>query len=79
MPVDARLGKMLIMAALLRCVDPALTVAAYLSGRSPLSSPPDKRQVASAVHRKIAPEFLSDHLTVVKAFNQWATVLATAG
>ena len=39
LPVDARLGKLLVMAALMGCLAPALTVAACLSHKSPFSAP----------------------------------------
>ena len=39
LPVDARLGKLLVMAALLGCLAPALTVAACLSHKSPFAAP----------------------------------------
>jgi HrpA-like RNA helicase len=35
LPVDVRLGKMLILAAMFRCLDPVLTVTASLSCKSP--------------------------------------------
>jgi HrpA-like RNA helicase len=34
MPVDVRIGRMLITASLLNCLEPALTVAAALAGKS---------------------------------------------
>lgn len=47
MPVDPRVGKMLVVGALLRCVGPVLTIAAAMAhGRSIFFSPPDKRQEA---------------------------------
>jgi HrpA-like RNA helicase len=49
LPLDVRLGKMLVLAALLRCLDPVLTVAAALSGsKSPLLNPLGKEQEARA-------------------------------
>jgi ATP-dependent RNA helicase DHX36 len=45
LPVDPKLGKMLIMGAVFRCIDPILTVVAGLSARDPFLLPQDKRDV----------------------------------
>jgi hypothetical protein len=51
LPVDVRLGKMLVYASLLQVIEPALTIAAYLSCRSsPFMSPLAQRDVARRVH-----------------------------
>lgn len=71
MPVDARVGKMLIFACMLKCLDPLLTIAACLSGRSPFMSPMDKREEASAARAKLAGNSKSDHMAVVAAYNGW--------
>lgn len=48
MPVDPRVGKMLVVGALLRCAGPVLTIAAAMAhGRSIFFSPPDRRQEAN--------------------------------
>ena len=39
LPTDVHLGKFLLMATLFHCLDPALTVAAALSSKSPFISP----------------------------------------
>jgi len=70
LPVDVRVGKMLLYGAMFRCVDPVLTVAAALSGRSPFLSPMDKRDEANESKRKFA-RGNSDHLTVVHAYDEW--------
>ena len=45
MPLDPRVGKMLVFGALLRCASPVLTVAAAMGhGRQIFFSPADKRQ-----------------------------------
>jgi HrpA-like RNA helicase len=50
MPCDVRLGKMLVYASLVGVLEPALTIAAYLSGKSPFLSPIDKRDEAKRIH-----------------------------
>ena len=39
LPVDVRIGKLIILGVLLQCADPALTLAAALSMRSPFVAP----------------------------------------
>ena len=60
MPVDIRIGKMLITASLLNCIEPALTVAAALAGKSPFTSPPDKNRKMDAARA---------HLSFTSSFN----------
>ena len=70
LPVDPRVGKMMIYGALFNCVDPALTIAAAMSARNPFMSPFDKREEADARRKEFSTEG-SDHLTTLKAFNDW--------
>ena len=57
MPVDVRIGKMLLTASLLGCLEPALTVAAALAGKSPFFDPPNNREEAYRAHSS----FTSSH------------------
>ncbi|EOD31220.1 hypothetical protein EMIHUDRAFT_423891 [Emiliania huxleyi CCMP1516] len=59
MPLDVRVGKMVLYGALLGCIDPMLTIAAALSTRrSPFLAPFEQRQAgrrrrgAQALHRR---------------------------
>ncbi|KAJ3255633.1 hypothetical protein HK103_006158 [Boothiomyces macroporosus] len=70
-PADVKIAKMLIYSSIFNCVDPILTIAASLSGKSPFNSPMDKREEAAQVQRKFATQ-KSDHLMVVSAFDEWA-------
>jgi HrpA-like RNA helicase len=45
-PVDLRLGKMLVLASIFRCLDPILTVVAILSSKPFFLNPMDKREEA---------------------------------
>ena len=69
LPVDVRVGKMLLYGAVLGAW-PVLTIAAVLGGRSPFVAPLDKRDDADAAKRMFA-EDQSDHLTNLNAFNAW--------
>lgn len=65
MPVDVRIGKMLLTASLLGCLEPALTVAAALAGKSPFFNPPNNREEANRAHSA----FTSSHSIRVVAAN----------
>lgn len=49
LPVDPKLGKMLIMGAIFRCFDPILTIVAGLSVRDPFLLPQEKKNVSTKV------------------------------
>ena len=46
LPVDARVGKLLLLAASLGCLAPALTIAASLSYKAPFSASWDLQDAA---------------------------------
>ncbi|MCI17369.1 ATP-dependent RNA helicase DHX36-like, partial [Trifolium medium] len=46
LPVEPKLGKMLILGAIFNCLDPILTVVAGLSVRDPFVVPADKKDVS---------------------------------
>ena len=70
LPVDPRVGKMMIYGALFGCIDPALTIAASMSARNPFVAPFDKRDEADAVRKQFAADG-SDHLAILVAFTKW--------
>lgn len=47
LPVEPKLGKMLILGAIFNCLDPIMTVVAGLSVRDPFLMPFDKKDVCS--------------------------------
>lgn len=53
LPVDPKLGKMLIMGAVFHCFDPVLTVVSGLSVRDPFLLPQDKKDVSLLNNSKI--------------------------
>lgn len=79
LPMDVRLGKMLVFAALLRCLDPVLTIAAALGGsKSPLLTPIGKEQESRAAHSRFEVR-QSDFLTLVNVFEQFRKASRAAG
>lgn len=47
LPVEPKLGKMLILGAIFNCLDPIMTVVAGLSVRDPFLMPFEKKDVSS--------------------------------
>ncbi|KAJ2999407.1 hypothetical protein HDV02_003025 [Globomyces sp. JEL0801] len=70
-PTDIRIAKMLVYGAIFHCIDPILTVAACMSGKSPFNSPMDKRDEASEAQAQFS-QFKSDHLMACKAYKEWS-------
>jgi len=54
LPVDARLGKLLLLGCSFRAIDQALTISSALAARSPFLSPLDARDAADASKRGFA-------------------------
>lgn len=67
LPVDVRIGKLMLYGAIFQCLDSVLTIAACLSNKSPFISPLNKRDEADKCKRQFALDH-SDHLTVLNAY-----------
>ncbi|KAL0406692.1 UNVERIFIED_CONTAM: DExH-box ATP-dependent RNA helicase DExH3 [Sesamum latifolium] len=71
LPVDPKLGKMLIMGAIMRCFDPILTIVAGLSVRDPFLLPQDKKDLAGTAKSRFSAKDYSDHMALVRAYEGW--------
>ncbi|XP_077247716.1 DEA(D/H)-box RNA helicase family protein [Tasmannia lanceolata] len=71
LPVDPKLGKMLIMGAVFRCLDPILTVVSGLSVRDPFLLPQDKKDLAGTAKSRFSAKDYSDHMALVRAYEGW--------
>ncbi|XP_012273815.1 probable ATP-dependent RNA helicase YTHDC2 [Orussus abietinus] len=73
LPVEPRLGKMLLYAVVLKCLDPILTIVCSLAYRDPfvLPSQPSEKRAAMAARKKFASGTYSDHMAVLRAFQSW--------
>ena len=71
LPLDARLGKMLIFASIFKCLDPVLTIAATMSVKSPFVAPMSKQEQADKAKRRFAREELSDHFAWWHAYDEF--------
>lgn len=62
MPIDPQMGKMILISALFRCLDPITSVAAALSYKSPFYTPMDKEQRVDEAKRRLSQNMRSDHI-----------------
>ena len=70
LPVAPRIGKCMLVACIFSCLDPVCTIAACMSERNPFVAPLDKREQADEARRAFGV-LNSDHLTMLKAYNEW--------
>nr|XP_026494581.1 putative ATP-dependent RNA helicase DHX57 [Vanessa tameamea] len=77
LPVDVRIGKLMLFGAIFCCVDSALTMAAFLSHKSPFLSPFGKKSEADAKRREFACSN-SDQLTTLRAYRKWQEILKSS-
>jgi ATP-dependent RNA helicase HrpA len=78
LPVDPRLGRMLLAAARQRCLAQMLVIAAFLETQDPRERPADRQQQADEQHARFA-DGRSDFLTVLnlwRAFGEQAAALS---
>ncbi|XP_027913993.1 DExH-box ATP-dependent RNA helicase DExH5, mitochondrial-like [Vigna unguiculata] len=70
LPMEPKLGKMLIFGVIFNCLDPILTIVAGLSVRDPFLTPSDKKDLAQAAKSQFSHDY-SDHLAIVRAYDNW--------
>ena len=70
LPVDPRIGKMILTADRENCLAEMLVIASALEVQSPCVRPPDKRQAADTAHEKWANE-KSDFLSMLNLWDFW--------
>jgi len=68
--MDVHLGKFIIVAAIFRCLDPALTIAATLNAKSPFITPFGFEAQADSAKKGFATGN-SDFLTIANVFASW--------
>ncbi|KAJ1345206.1 hypothetical protein BSLG_000720 [Batrachochytrium salamandrivorans] len=75
LPLDVRLGKMLLFALFFNCLEPVLTICAVLSlGKSPFLSPIGQKGQASEVHDAFR-RANSDLLSYAYVFDRWLSIV----
>ena len=78
LPVDPRLGRMLLAASHLNCLAEMLIITAFLEAQDPRERPTDAQQQAGEKHAQFADE-RSDFITVLnlwRSFNEQAAALS---
>lgn len=72
LPVDAQLGKCIIYAILLQCVDPIVTIVSALSVKDPFNLPMgDEGRRIQAIKMNFARGSFSDHVMLLNTYNEW--------
>jgi ATP-dependent RNA helicase DHX36 len=80
LPVEPRIGKMMIYGSLFGCIGPALTMAASMSSRSPFVAPFNQRDASDKAREQFCQkDENSDHLVVVNAFDEWLSIRLKRG
>ncbi|NWI53620.1 YTDC2 helicase, partial [Calyptomena viridis] len=72
-PVEPHLGKMVLYAVVLKCLDPVLTIACALACGAPfvLPSVASHRRAALLCRKRFAAGTFSDHMALLRAFQAW--------
>jgi ATP-dependent RNA helicase DHX29 len=78
LPLDAHLGKLVLLASTFACVDVAITIAAIVSSKSPFLTPFGAKQRAD-IARLAFKKGDSDLLTTYNAYRAWKAVCTTPG
>ncbi|KAL7835114.1 hypothetical protein SRHO_G00293610 [Serrasalmus rhombeus] len=73
LPVEPHLGKMVLCAVVLKCLDPILTIACTLAYRDPFVLPAQGSQKRAAMlcRKRFAANTFSDHMALLRAFQAW--------
>lgn len=72
MPIDCLLGKAILYALFLRCLDPVLTIVSALSLRDPFLLPiASNRDGVDKIKREFSENSLSDHKMLYHTYQQW--------
>lgn len=70
LPVNVKIGKMLIFGAIFGCLEPIATIAAAMSEKSPFATPMSRKEEANLAKSALAVAN-SDHMTIYKAYLGW--------
>ncbi|KAM9338343.1 3'-5' RNA helicase YTHDC2 [Symphorus nematophorus] len=73
LPVEPHLGKMVLCAVVLKCLDPILTIACTLAYRDPFVLPAQGSQKRAALNcrKRFSSSSFSDHMALLRAFQAW--------
>jgi small subunit ribosomal protein S24e len=72
LPVETQMGRLVLYGSFFRCLDQALSLAAILTNRDPFISPMHLKEQSRQVKNSWSPpEFRSDALATLRAYNAW--------
>ncbi|XP_056393423.1 3'-5' RNA helicase YTHDC2 [Hyla sarda] len=73
LPVEPHIGKMVLCAVVLKCLDPILTIACTLAYRDPFVLPTQASQKRAAMlcRKRFTAGTFSDHMALLRAFQAW--------
>nr|XP_014346728.1 PREDICTED: probable ATP-dependent RNA helicase YTHDC2 isoform X2 [Latimeria chalumnae] len=73
LPVEPHLGKMVLCAVVLKCLDPILTIACTLAYRDPfvLPSQASQKRASMLCRKRFTAGTFSDHMALLRAFQAW--------
>lgn len=73
LPIEPHLGKVVLHAVVMKCLDPILTIVCSLTYKDPFLMPPDMmtKKEAQNAKQKLSCNSLSDHMTMLRAFQSW--------
>ncbi|XP_018589914.1 3'-5' RNA helicase YTHDC2 isoform X2 [Scleropages formosus] len=73
LPIEPRLGKMVLCAVVLKCLDPILTIACTLAHGEPFVLPTQAshRRAAMLCRKRFTAASFSDHMALLRAFQAW--------
>ncbi|XP_063383096.1 3'-5' RNA helicase YTHDC2-like [Cydia fagiglandana] len=76
--VEPKLGKMLLYACVMKCLDPILTIVCSLANKEPfqISMNPENRKRGSMARKEFAADCYSDHMALLRAFQAWQSARA---
>ncbi|KAG7300118.1 hypothetical protein JYU34_015660 [Plutella xylostella] len=76
--VEPKLGKMLLYACVMKCLDPILTIVCSLANKEPfqISMNPENRKKGGMARKEFSAESFSDHMALLRAFQAWQTARA---
>jgi len=73
LPLEPRVGKMLVLAGALGVLEPALTIAACAACRDPFFRPLARREAADAARLRLGGAgACSDHMVLANTFERWS-------
>ncbi|EMR10458.1 hypothetical protein PNEG_01172 [Pneumocystis murina B123] len=79
LPVEPSLGKMCLMGAIFKCLDPVLILAASASLRNIFVQPIDLQEECRKARTKLSMDYKSDHITIINCFKKWRSIQKNEG